>query len=128
MNKWISITVLSALSLMVSAGAMAQNNVTVKVENVPNGSGKVLIATNKGQTGMAQAVAGETEVTVSNVPDGDVVFYVLHDANGNMTCDMDGELPKEYVCIEKFDISKVNSSVTVSLENIIEKVRRKCGK
>ena len=31
MNKWISITVLSALSLMVSAGAMAQNNVTVKV-------------------------------------------------------------------------------------------------
>ena len=55
MNKWISITVLSALSLMVSAGAMAQNNVTVKVENVPNGSGKVLIATNKGQTGMAQA-------------------------------------------------------------------------
>lgn len=128
MNKWISITVLSALSLMVPAGAMAQNNVTVKVENVPNGSGKVLIATNKGQTGMAQAVAGETEVTVSNVPDGDVVFYVLHDANGNMTCDMDGELPKEYVCIEKFDISKANSSVTVSLENIIEKVRRKCGK
>lgn len=128
MNKWISITVLSALSLMVSAGAMAQNNVTVKVENVPNGSGKVLIATNKGQTGRAQAVAGETEVTVSNVPDGDVVFYVLHDANGNMTCDMDGELPKEYVCIEKFDISKANSSVTVSLENIIEKVRRKRGK
>lgn len=128
MNKWISITVLSALSLMVSAGAMAQNNVTVKVENVPNGSGKVLIATNKGQIGMAQAVAGETEVTVSNVPDGDVVFYVLHDANGNMTCDMDGELPKEYVCIEKFDISKANSSVTVSLENIIEKVRRKRGK
>lgn len=128
MNKWISITVLSALSLMVSAGAMAQNNVTVKVENVPNGSGKVLIATNKGQTGMAQAVAGETEVTVSNVPDGDVVFYVLHDANGNMTCDMDGELPKEYVCIEKFDISKDTGSVTVSLENIIEKVRRKHGK
>ncbi|CCY66188.1 putative uncharacterized protein [Prevotella sp. CAG:1124] len=128
MNKWISITVLSALSLMVSAGAMAQNNVTVKVENVPNGSGKVLIATNKGQTGMAQAVAGETEVTVSNVPDGDVVFYVLHDANGNMTCDMDGELPKEYVCIEKFDISKDTGSVTVSLENIIEKVRRKRGK
>ena len=124
MNKWISITVLSALSLMVSAGAMAQNNVTVKVENVPNGSGKVLIATNKGQTGMAQAVAGETEVTVSNVPDGDVVFYVLHDANGNMTCDMDGE----YVCIEKFDISKDTGSVTVSLENIIEKVRRKRGK
>lgn len=128
MNKWISITVLSALSLMVSAGAMAQNNVTVKVENVPNGSGKVLIATNKGQTGMAQAVAGETEVTVSNVPDGGVVFYVLHDANGNMTCDMDGELPKEYVCIEKFDISKDTGSVTVSLENIIEKVRRKRGK
>lgn len=128
MNKWISITVLSALSLMVSTGAMAQNNVTVKVENVPNGSGKVLIATNKGQTGMAQAVAGETEVTVSNVPDGDVVFYVLHDANGNMTCDMDGELPKEYVCIEKFDISKDTGSVTVSLENIIEKVRRKRGK
>ena len=128
MNKWISITVLSALSLMVSAGAMAQNNVTVKVENVPNGSGKVLIATNKGQTGMAQAVAGETEVTVSNVPYGDVVFYVLHDANGNMTCDMDGELPKEYVCIEKFDISKDTGSVTVSLENIIEKVRRKRGK
>lgn len=128
MNKWISITVLSALSLMVSAGAMAQNNVTVKVENVPNCSGKVLIATNKGQTGMAQAVAGETEVTVSNVPDGDVVFYVLHDANGNMTCDMDGELPKEYVCIEKFDISKDTGSVTVSLENIIEKVRRKRGK
>ena len=128
MNKWISITVLSALSLMVSAGAMAQNNVTVKVENVPNGSGKVLIATNMGQTGMAQAVAGETEVTVSNVPDGDVVFYVLHDANGNMTCDMDGELPKEYVCIEKFDISKDTGSVTVSLENIIEKVRRKRGK
>lgn len=128
MNKWISITVLSALSLMVSAGAMAQNNVTVKVENVPNGSGKVLIATNKGQTGMAQAVAGETEVTVSNVPDGDVVFYVLHDANGNMTCDMDGELPKEYVCIEKFDISKDTGSVTVSLENIIEKVCRKRGK
>lgn len=128
MNKWISITVLSALSLMVSAGAMAQNNVTVKVENVPNGSGKVLIATNKGQTGMAQAVAGETEVTVSNVPDGDVVFYVLHDANGNMTCDMDGELPKEYVCIEKFDISKDTGSVTVKLENIVEMVRRKRGK
>lgn len=128
MNKWISITVLSALSLMASAGAMAQNNVTVKVENVPNGSGKVLIATNKGQTGMAQAVAGETEVTVSNVPDGDVVFYVLHDANGNMTCDMDGELPKEYVCIEKFDISKDTGSVTVKLENIVEMVRRKRGK
>ena len=95
---------------------------------MPNGSGKVLIATNKGQTGMAQAVAGETEVTVSNVPDGDVVFYVLHDANGNMTCDMDGELRKEYVCIEKFDISKDTGSVTVSLENIIEKVRRKRGK
>ena len=128
MNKWISITVLSALSLMVSAGAMAQNNVTVKVENVPNGSGKVLIATNKGQTGMAQAVAGETEVTVSNVPDGDVVVYVLHDGHGNMTWDRDGELPKEYVCIEKFDISKDTGSVTVSLENIIEKVRRKRGK
>ena len=113
---------------MVSAGAMAQNNVTVKVENVPNGSGKVFIATNKGQTGMAQAVAGETEVTVSNVPDGDVVFYVLHDANGNMTCDMDGELPKEYVGDGTFNISKANSCVTVKLENIVEMVRRKRGK
>ena len=125
MKRRTKVAVLSTLAIMAASAATAQNKIELTVTDVPNGNGKILVATDKGQLGEAQAVAGTTVVTVDDVPDGGVMFYVLHDENCNLTCDMDGGLPKECVANDKFNISKDATNLTIKMKNIAELVRRK---
>lgn len=122
MNKWISIMASVALAMVAATDVKAQNKVELTVTNIPNGNGKILVATSKGQTGMVQARQGSMTIDVENVPDGAVTFYVLHDENGNMDCDMENGMPKEYVGMANVNVSKDNRTATVRLENIPEKV------
>ncbi len=122
MKRRIKAAVLSVLAIMAASVATAQNKVALTVTNIPNSNGKILVATNKGQSGMVQAKQGSMTVDVENVPDGAVTFYVMHDENGNMDCDMENGMPKEYVGFVNVDVSKDNRTATVRLENIPEKV------
>lgn len=122
MNKWISIMASVALAMVAATDVKAQNKVELTVTNIPNGNGKILVATSSGQKGMAQAKQGSMTIDVENVPDGAVTFYVLHDENGNMDCDMENGMPKEYVGMANVNVSKDNRTATVRLENIPEKV------
>ena len=122
MKRRIKAAVLSVLAMMAASVATAQNKVALTVTNIPNSNGKILVATDKGQSGMVQAKQGSMTVDVENVPDGAVTFYVLHDENGNMDCDMENGMPKEYVGFVNVDVSKDNRTATVRLENIPEKV------
>lgn len=122
MKRRIKAAALSVVEMMAASVATAQNKVALTVMNIPNSNGKILVATNKGQSGMVQAKQGSMTVDVENVPDGAVTFYVLHDENGNMDCDMENGMPKEYVGFVNVDVSKDNRTATVRLENIPEKV------
>lgn len=122
MKRRIRAAALSALAMMAASVATAQNKVALTVMNIPNSNGKILVATDKGQSGMVQAKQGSMTVDVENVPDGAVTFYVMHDENGNMDCDMENGMPKEYVGFVNVDVSKDNRTATVRLENIPEKV------
>lgn len=122
MKRRIRAAALSVVAMMAASVATAQNKVALTVMNIPNSNGKILMATNKGQSGMVQAKQGSMTVDVENVPDGAVTFYVLHDENGNMDCDMENGMPKEYVGFVNVDVSKDNRTATVRLENIPEKV------
>ena len=122
MKKRIKAVALSALAIMAAGVATAQNKVALTVTNIPNSNGKILVATDKGQSGMVQAKQGSMTVDVENVPDGAVTFYVMHDENGNMDCDMENGMPKEYVGFVNVDVSKDNKAATVKLEYIPEKV------
>lgn len=124
MRKKALTTVLTAIAMMAGGAATAQNRVEITVTNVPGDNGKVLVSTVDGHAGMAQAKKGEVTVTVDNVPDGRTTFYALHDENGNMTCDMEGEMPKEHVGQCTFNVSKSNTKGTARLEYIPEKVRK----
>lgn len=122
MKRSIRIAALSILAATAYGTALAQNKVELTVTNIPNSNGKILVATDKGQSGMVQAKQGSMTVDVENVPDGAVTFYVMHDENGNMDCDMENGMPKEYVGFVNVDVSKDNRTATVRLENIPEKV------
>lgn len=122
MKRRIKAAALSVVAMMAASVATAQNKVALTVMNIPNSNGKILVATNKGQSGMVQAKQGSMTVDVENVSDGVVTFYVLHDENGNMDCDMENGMPKEYVGFVNVDVSKDNRTATVRLENIPEKV------
>lgn len=124
MKKKALTAVITAIVLMTAGAATAQNKVEITVTNVPDDNGNVLVSTADGHAGMAQAKKGEVTVTVDNVPDGNTTFYILHDANGNMTCDMDGEMPKEHVGQCTFYVSKDNTKCTAGLEYIPEKVKK----
>ena len=122
MKRRIKAAALSVVAMMAASVATAQNKVALTVTNIPNSNGKILVATDKGQSAMVQAKQGSMTVDVENVPDGAVTFYVLHDENGNMDCDMENGMPKEYVGFVNVDVSKDNRTATVRLENIPEKV------
>ena len=122
MKRRIKAAALSVVAMMAASVATAQNKVALTVTNIPNSNGKILVATDKGQSGMVQAKQGSMTVDVENVPDGAVTFYVMHDENGNMDCDMENGMPKEYVSFVNVDVSKDNRTATVRLENIPEKV------
>lgn len=122
MNKAIKAAALSAFAIMAAGAVSAQNKVELTVTNIPNSNGNILVATSKGQTGMVQAKQGSMTIDVENVPDGEVAFYVMHDENGNMECEMENGMPKEYVGVAYANVSKDNKAVTVKLENIPEKV------
>ena len=122
MKRRIKAAALSVVAMMAASVATAQNKVALTVTNIPNSNGKILVATDKGQSGMVQAKQGSMTVDVENVPDGAVPFYVMHDENGNMDCDMENGMPKEYVGFVNVDVSKDNRTATVRLENIPEKV------
>lgn len=124
MNKAIKTAALSAFAIMSVGAVSAQNKVELTVTNIPNSNGKILVATSKGQTGMVQAKQGSMTIDVENVPDGEVAFYVMHDENGNMECEMENGMPKEYVGVAYANVSKDNKAVTVKLENIPEKVTK----
>lgn len=124
MKRSIRIAALSILAATAYGTALAQNKVELTVTNIPNSNGNILVATSKGQSGMVQAEQGSMTIDVENVADGETAFYVMHDENGNMECDMENGMPKEYVGMVNVNVSKNNKTATVKLENIPEKVAK----
>lgn len=124
MKRSIRIAALSILAATAYSTALAQNKVELTVTNIPNSNGNILVATSKGQSGMVQAKQGSMTIDVENVADGETAFYVMHDENGNMECDMENGMPKEYVGMVNVNVSKDNKTATVKLENIPEKVAK----
>ena len=122
MNKAIKAAALSAFAIMAAGAVSAQNKVALHATTTPSSIGNMLVATSDGHTGMVQANHGSMTIDVEHVPDGEVAFYVMHDENGNMECEMENGMPKEYVGVAYANVSKDKKAVTVKLENIPEKV------
>lgn len=124
MKKGLKTIVMSTLALMTAGTVSAQNTVELTVTNIPNSKGKILIATSLGQTAMQHASKGDVTVKVDSVPEGAVSFYILHDENDNMQCDMDGRLPKEYCGSGTVNVKKGLTKATIRLEYIPEKIKQ----
>lgn len=79
-----------------TAGAAAADDVTVRVENLRNGSGSVLVAICTAEAflgphclyhGRAKAQTGAAEVMIDGVPPGSYAVQAIHDENDNLELD-----------------------------------------
>ena len=112
-KKWFMVIVASICTLTVTA----QNDLTVKVTNIPSDKGKVMIATDKGQRNMTDAKSPEVTLELKAVPEGKCKLYVFHDENGNYQLDMvDGTVDLEVTADTK--------SLTVTLINVLQEIQK----
>ena len=112
-KKWFMVIVASICTLTVTA----QNDLTVKVTNIPSDKGKVMIATDKGQRNMTDAKSPEVTLELKAVPEGKCKLYVFHDENGNYQLDMvDATVDLEVTADTK--------SLTVTLINVLQEIQK----
>ncbi len=119
---------LLALSLCACAlVAVAQNELTVKITNVPSSQGKVLVATSKGQYAMAEAKSPETQLIIKGVPMGEYKFYAYHDENGNFQLDEENGIPREF-CVDKTlkidEGTKAVEMVLTDVRGVVKKLEK----
>lgn len=114
---------LIAMVMMVAGNVMAQKDITLKVKNVPEGNGKVMVASSKGHAMVAEARNGIAEIKLKDVPGGVLDIYAFHDANGNNNLDMEGTIPQENCAVGQFDIKDETECIELTLENIPERIK-----
>lgn len=103
---------------MCALGAMAQNDVTVKVVNIRSAQGKVMIATDKGQYNMVDAKGAEAVLELKGVPQGKYKLYVFHDENGNYELDRVGGVPQENCAVADLEVKADTKSIDVELKDL----------
>lgn len=116
-----AVLALSAYSFV----AMADNDLTVKVMNIPSSQGRVLVATSMGQYGMAEAQSPETTLILKNIPEGKCSIYAFHDENNNYQLDMENGLPKEFCAELKLEVNADTKTVELpllDLQKVVKKV------
>ena len=105
--------------------AQTNENIQVRVTNIPSTTGKILLQTDKGQQAMADAKEGEAIIEMKKLPTGAYKFNVIHDANGNWTLDMDEKnIPIESCASVEVDITQDTESITIELEDIQKKIEQ----
>ena len=107
----------TALCALCATGAWGQNTLKVKVTNIPEATGKILIATDKGQYNIVEATGSEVMLELKDVPQGQVEIYAYHDANGNFQLDKKDYVPTEYCAIARVEVTKQEQAVEVRLAN-----------
>ena len=103
---------------------VAQTNecIRIKVTNIPATTGKVLLLTDKGQQGMADAKEKETIIEMEKLPIGKYKFNVIHDANNNWKLDMDkNNIPIESCASVEVDIKEDSKVIVIELQNFKNK-------
>lgn len=119
-SKCIAIILFSVCSL----SAMAQNDLTIKVTNIPSAQGKVMIATDKGQYNMVDAKGPDAVLELKGVPEGKCKLYVYHDENGNYQLDMENGIPSEYCATVDLDVIADTKTVDVKLVDVRETMKK----
>lgn len=115
---------LASAALLTAGMITAQKNVTLTIGNIPNDSGSVLIATDKGQTAIVKAVKGTARADLKDVPEGTCWIYAFHDANGNKQLDKENNVPEEYCGMGQYDIKDNGQTLRMTLEYIPDKIKK----
>ncbi len=99
------------MAIILGAASAAAGDVTVRVENVRNSSGSILVAICTPEAflslhcahhGRAKAREGTAEVTVGDVPPGSYAVQAIHDENENRELDRNLiGLPREGLAISR---------------------------
>lgn len=101
----MSLASLTAFSFLFT-GIVNSADLTIKVTNVNSGKGHIIIAVDDALVDFAafsgdvatvryRAVSGESQVTLSGIPEGRYAVSVIHDENENSELDMKGQTPIE---------------------------------
>lgn len=112
------------VACFLTTGMVAQTNEStkIKVTNIPVATGKVLLRTDKGQHGMADAKEKETTIEIKKLPIGKYKLDVIHDANGNWKLDMDkNNVPTENYASVEVDIKEDTHLIIVELQDLKKK-------
>ena len=116
------LTMLGAFLLTTYTIAQTNEGVRIRVTNVPSATGKILLQTDEGQQGMADAKEKEATIEMEKLPAGTYIFNVIHDANGNWTLDMDeNNIPTESWASVEVEIKEDTRLVTIELKNYKKK-------
>lgn len=112
------------IACLLATGMAAQTNEStkIKVTNIPDATGKVLLRTDKGQHGMADAKGEETIIEIKKLPIGKYKLDVIHDANGNWKLDMDrNNVPTENCASVEVEIKEDTHLIIVELKDLKKK-------
>lgn len=112
--KWITLFLFAACAISASA----QNDLTVKVNNIRSANGKVMIATDKGQYAMVDATGDTASLLLKDVPAGKRKLYVYHDENGNYQLDREDGVPVENCDIVDVEMTAEARTVEVELKDM----------
>lgn len=113
----IKVVMLLVLSLYAFS-ASAQSDLTVKVKNIPSAKGKVMIAADKGQYAMVDAVADTATLVLKALPEGKCKLYVFHDENGNYQLDREDGVPIEYCDMVDLEMTAEAKTISVELKDV----------
>ena len=116
--KKILLTMAAAFCFITNMAAQTKECIQIKVTNISSTVGKVLLLTDKGQQGMADAKEKETIIEMEKLPIGKYKFNVIHDANNNWKLDMDEKnVPIESCASVEVEIKEDTHLVTIELQN-----------
>ena len=102
----------------MNTAAQNDEGIQIKVTNVPATTGKVLLLTDKGQQGMADAQEKETIIDMEKLPAGKYKFNVIHDANNNWKLDMDEKnIPIESCASVAVEITEDSKVIVIELQD-----------
>ena len=119
-------TLLATIAAYLSATGMAtqtNENIQIRVINIPSATGKILLLTDKGQYGMTNAKEKEAIIEIKKLPIGEYKLNVIHDTNNNWTLDMDeNNIPIESCASVEVEITEGTNEIVVELQDIQKKV------
>ena len=117
-----TIAMMVACFFTIHMAAQTNESIKINVTNIPSSTGKILLMTDKGQQGMADAKEKETTIEMKRLPIGKYRFDVIHDINGNWKLDMDDKnIPTESCASVEVDIKEDTNLITIELQDYKKK-------